>query len=744
MLYDYFLTAFKVIAGLVTAERLIYAGLIAFGIYFLWVCIALTFSFQRRFYKKSFKLYNFLRKGQNNSISIDSVDKYASKISSGFLHSWRKFKREGNGKPSDYIKRRECLDVEVNGGVLNQGKSFMRAYIWLVFIGMFLFNFAYLGGTQTITCYLIAESLVLPLILTFVLKIFYFLYTVIKHQLYKSDVEIFYDTVDLLDANFGGASMVRFVSQTVDYSNETPSDEQNDEPQLDVQETEEATSESEQEETEETNEDVQDENPLDKFDIFKKKNIDVTKLMNETPNSGSSLPYINVDSDYVINDDEPASKISKPVSSAMTGSEVLGGMMQDMSSLKKSSSFIDVEKPIAKIDDEKLEELKKENEQKTEEPESTTDASLSLSDFEVENSGEEKQNEEKADESTEKVDEPSETDIPSVEAKDEILPEQTNESEEIEVAEVEDGLSVESEQRDDVSDEQMQELASIVDSFKPKKSKLASGGMVIERNERISRRARPTSNSVQDFEQGDTNDFFDGTDFAGSQQAEINRLSTNDSADTVLNSLHGFGSNSQFGFNQYPQSQPSGFSGQAQFNQGYGYEQPYQAPNAFMGQVNQNYSPVQQNQTYGGFDNYQNFDQQNFEQFDDFEEIPSYQEEEIRHLKPIIKRNEVQAKPKAQAKSTKKTTKNVGASSTSKKSVKEAKEVPMAKRGRPKKQVFDESLTIKSDKEFDEVLSRAEKLMRKSDEGLSQSQSKRIEKELKMLMDAMNRYKESK
>lgn len=67
---------------------------------------------------------------------------------------------------------------------------------------------------------------------------------------------------------------------------------------------------------------------------------------------------------------------------------------------------------------------------------------------------------------------------------------------------------------------------------------------------------------------------------------------------------------------------------------------------------------------------------------------------------------------------------------------------PAGKRGRPKKQVFDETITIKDDKEFDQVLSRAEKLMRKSDEGLSQSQSKRIEKELKMLMDAMNRYKE--
>ena len=68
----------------------------------------------------------------------------------------------------------------------------------------------------------------------------------------------------------------------------------------------------------------------------------------------------------------------------------------------------------------------------------------------------------------------------------------------------------------------------------------------------------------------------------------------------------------------------------------------------------------------------------------------------------------------------------------------------MAKRGRPKKQEVSESMVIENDKQFNEVLSRAEKLMRKSDEGLSESQSKRIEKEIKILMDARNRYKESR
>ena len=66
------------------------------------------------------------------------------------------------------------------------------------------------------------------------------------------------------------------------------------------------------------------------------------------------------------------------------------------------------------------------------------------------------------------------------------------------------------------------------------------------------------------------------------------------------------------------------------------------------------------------------------------------------------------------------------------------------KRGRPKKPVFDEEVSITSSAEFNAALSRAEKLMRKSEEGLSASQSKRIEKELKMLMEAMNKYKEGR
>ncbi len=64
-------------------------------------------------------------------------------------------------------------------------------------------------------------------------------------------------------------------------------------------------------------------------------------------------------------------------------------------------------------------------------------------------------------------------------------------------------------------------------------------------------------------------------------------------------------------------------------------------------------------------------------------------------------------------------------------------------RGRPKK-IPEGELVITNDKEFEEALSRAEKLMRKSEEALSSSQAKRVEKAIKELVDAMNAYKENK
>lgn len=68
---------------------------------------------------------------------------------------------------------------------------------------------------------------------------------------------------------------------------------------------------------------------------------------------------------------------------------------------------------------------------------------------------------------------------------------------------------------------------------------------------------------------------------------------------------------------------------------------------------------------------------------------------------------------------------------------------PAKKRGRPKLEFASgEPIVIRTDSEFEIALERAEKLMRKSEQQLSPAQSKRVEKNLKELIDAMNKYRE--
>jgi len=70
---------------------------------------------------------------------------------------------------------------------------------------------------------------------------------------------------------------------------------------------------------------------------------------------------------------------------------------------------------------------------------------------------------------------------------------------------------------------------------------------------------------------------------------------------------------------------------------------------------------------------------------------------------------------------------------------------PKRGRGRPKKETpANGEIIITNDQQFEEALIRAEKLMRKNEEPLSQSQTKRIEKQIKQLLDAMSKYKDGK
>ena len=724
MLYDYLVTIYKVIVGLVTPERLIGVALGAFAVYVIWMTISLLASFQRRFNSKCQELINFTIRTKDIEKNPEMLDKMAEKISSGFGFGWKKFRNSEVGKPSDFITRREALDVEINGGILNNGKTMMRAFISFVTVLLAIFNLVYVGGEKSLTFMIFAEALFLPLVFYIIVKLFYFLHSSIKQKLYKMSIESFYEVIDLLDAKF--VKKGRYVA--------VEGEENPDEENAEEKSEEESLEESEEEKTEEEPEEEVD--SLDKYDIFKKKNIDIDidKLLSETPKSDATLPFINVDSDYVIKDDEPVG--AKRVEQDDNMSTLFGGMLQNTSGMKKGN-FVDVENDVAEIDDEKLEKLSVSEELKEAADKLLEDLESDKKD-EVKEETENKESEEKKEESiidiTVAHQEPQEKKF-SMEVKlnTDSKPEKKVESED-ETSDLSPNsnkfIEIEKNEKEDLA-LQEENIANVVSGFKASRSKLASGGMVIERNEPISRRERAS------YYADSTPEPVQQPQRPVEQPVVKNDITipvAEDNADSVLNALK-----------SAPGTYDAGYVGSQSFapstNYGVGYDQSYGYNAGSM------YQPQPQMQGYGyNQPSYPNYNQTGYGMgMQDMSANQGYDEVYEEEIEDDIE-EEVVEETKPKKKKTVRTKENEPRPRNLKSTKKSVKEEPkvVERRGRPRKQEVSESMVIENDKQFNEVLARAEKLMRKGEEGLSESQTKRIEKEIKILMDAMNRYKESK
>lgn len=731
MLYYYLVTIYKGIVGLVTPERLMAVALGALGVYVIWMSISLIASFQRRFNSKCQELINFTIRTKDIEKNPDRLDKMADKISSGFGFGWKKFRNSEVGKPSDFITRREALDVEVTGGILNNGKTMMRAFISFVTVLLAIFNLVYVGGEKSLTFMIFAEALFLPLVFYIVVKLFYFLHSSIKQKLYKMSIESFYEVIDLLDARF--AKKGKFVAlEETDEEGEENTEEKSEEEQL----------EENEEKEEEPEEEV---DSLDKYDIFKKKNIDIDldKLLNETPKADATLPFINVDSDYVIKDDDQVG--AKLVGQTDNASTIFGGMLQNTSGIKKNN-FLDVEKSVAEVDEEKLEKLAAQDEEKKDELDDIFE-SLAADNKEKndvkEEIKEEPKEESKEDDSKEEpvIDIPT---APQAEVQEKKFQMEVNRNEVVKPEPKEEDsadddlvqntnkfIEIEKNEKDDIA-VQEESIANVVSGFKATRSKLASGGMVIERNEPISRRERATYYAETAQE----------TPIQTSQpqpvieepvKTDISRPVVEDNTDTVLNALKSAPGTYDNGFANNQMFAPTTNYGSMSYDQSYGYgSQPmYQSQAQMSGYGYGQAAYPNYNQTGYGM-GMQEMPSQNYveEYEDEVDEEVEETEVEKPKKKKTVRTKENEPRPRNLKTSSKKTAKE------------EPKE--MEKRGRPRKQEVSENMVIENDKQFNEVLARAEKLMRKGEEGLSESQTKRIEKEIKILMDAMNRYKESK
>lgn len=198
-MYEYIITAFKVIVSIITGERLAISACIIYGCLLLWVLFSLLFSFQIRFARKCKQISILV---DNKGLTSESYPKFielSSKLPDSFLRGWKTFEHSDKGLPSQYLRRSECLDLELTGGLFNQNRSVMKTFIYSFTALLALLSVALIGSREAITGYALAEALALPLVFFTVSILTYFLYTAIRHRQYRICVEDFNEMIDILN-----------------------------------------------------------------------------------------------------------------------------------------------------------------------------------------------------------------------------------------------------------------------------------------------------------------------------------------------------------------------------------------------------------------------------------------------------------------------------------------------------------------------------------------------------------------
>lgn len=199
MIYEYIITAFKVIVGVITENRLTIAALIALGVLLIWQFLSLVFSFQGKFASNVKRINEYISRNGIYDGAKSGFEMLVAKMPTEFQRGYKKFERTPNTLPSDHIKRFESLDMELSGGVFNQNKSVLKTFIHFVFVSLLVFSLAVLPVDESLTGYSLAEASIIPLLFFIVAKIMYYVYTAIRQYQYKSAIEEFNSMIENLD-----------------------------------------------------------------------------------------------------------------------------------------------------------------------------------------------------------------------------------------------------------------------------------------------------------------------------------------------------------------------------------------------------------------------------------------------------------------------------------------------------------------------------------------------------------------
>ncbi|MBQ9790765.1 MAG: hypothetical protein IJW24_04170 [Clostridia bacterium] len=215
-MFDYIVAVFKVIVGIFTPERIALTACIVFGVYVLWILLSLLFSFQSKFSRGCRKISELVDTYGLTSETYPKFVELGSKLPDSFLRGWKTFEHSNQGLPSEFIRRSDCLDLELSGGLFNQNRSTMRTYIISFSLFFGLIGVGNIGADAAVTAYALAEALVVPFVFGVVSMLTYYLYTAIRQHQYRVCVEDFNEMMDILNEKVEN-SEVEFAKR--DYSN---------------------------------------------------------------------------------------------------------------------------------------------------------------------------------------------------------------------------------------------------------------------------------------------------------------------------------------------------------------------------------------------------------------------------------------------------------------------------------------------------------------------------------------------
>lgn len=196
---DYITTVFNLIVGLISPNKLVLLALICLGIIIVWQLLSLITSFNSRLAKKCRRISKFL---STKGLSADNYNKFISlvaKMPQEFIRGYKTFEHASFGLPSDYIKRFDSIDVEVNGGMFNHGKSILKSFIYVVGALLFVLSLALMGQEAALTGYGLADAMLLPLLFIIIGKVIYYIFVAIKQQQYKVAVDEFNEMLDIMN-----------------------------------------------------------------------------------------------------------------------------------------------------------------------------------------------------------------------------------------------------------------------------------------------------------------------------------------------------------------------------------------------------------------------------------------------------------------------------------------------------------------------------------------------------------------